>query len=454
MEEVIPKESAFRDFQVEHVFEQIGRKVMLVSGRHIQPTDDMPARLLLTLEDITEREKAREELSALNVDLEQRVTDRTALADRRSGQLRQLAAELSQSEQRERERLARVLHDNLQQLLVGAKLQLEYVRSRAPDEQSREAIDLVDDLLEQSLKASRALTVELSPTILYEGGLEAALPWLARQMETRHNLKVQTEMNAAVPQDEEGVAFLLFSAVRELLLNVAKHAKVDSARIQLDRLDDDMVRIIVSDEGKGFDPAGIRAREDAATGLGLFGLHQRLEHIGGLCEIESAPGQGTRVNLTAKVRRPQRAAVNENADSGSTESPSVLSPATRKVRGKIRTLLADDHAILRQGLTGILNAEEDIAVVAEATDGQEAIEQARLHQPDVIIMDISMPGLNGIDATKAILAELPGTKIIGLSMYTEADQAEAMKRAGAVDYVSKGGPSEGLLAAIRGVAGK
>jgi len=109
----------------------------------------------------------------------------------------------------------------------------------------------------------------------------------------------------------------------------------------------------------------------------------------------------------------------------------------------------DDHAIVRQGLKGVLDAEPDLAVIAEAGDGQDTIEQARLHRPDVIVMDVSMPGMNGIDATKAIMAELPDTKVIGLSMHAEADQRETMQQAGAVTYLSKGGPSEDLVAAIR-----
>ena len=93
-----------------------------------------------------------------------------------------------------------------------------------------------------------------------------------------------------------------------------------------------------------------------------------------------------------------------------------------------------------------------MTVVAEACDGEQAVEQARRHHPEVVIMDVSMPGMNGIDATRKILAELPGTRIIGLSMYTEADRADAMRQAGAVAYVSKGGPSDDLLQAVRRVS--
>jgi len=456
LEEVIAKESAFHDFRVEHVFPRIGHKVILVSGRRIEPTGGMPARILLTIEDITDREKDREELRALNTDLEQRVTERTALVKHRSDQLRQLATELTFSEQRERERLARMLHDNLQQLLVAAKFQLATVRLRAGEERLLEAIDLMDDLLKQSLNASRTLTVGLSPVLLIEGGMDAALPWLARQMENQHGLVVKMEINAIVELDEEGIVLLLFSALRELLLNVVKHAKVDSARVQLDRIDGDLVRIAVSDEGVGFDPAGLHAKEEGATGMGLGGLQRRLEHVGGQCVVDSAPGRGTRVTLTAKVGRPRNPKIVSNMDGAHGSQESSAAPATTadRARGKIRVLLVDDHAVVRQGLTGILNAEPDIVVIAEAGDGEQAVQQALLHRPDVIIMDVSMPGMNGIDATRKIMAELPDTKIVGLSLYVAADRAEAMREAGAVGYVSKGKPSDGLLAAIRAAAGK
>ncbi len=434
------------DFEVRHEFPELGLRVMMLNARRVERVETHPHRILLAIEDITQQEEYREELRAVNQTLEQRVTERTALAERRADQLRNLASELARSEQRERERLARVLHDNLQQLLVAAKFQLDVVRPLGVNPRSQNAINVMEDLLQQSLQASRTLTVELSPTILYEGGLEAALPWLARQMESRHGLTVRTDIKTTAAQDEAGITFLLFSSVRELLLNVAKHAKVDSADVLLERVDDDRVRVVVSDEGEGFDPADLQAGSDEATGLGLFSLQQRLEHIGGQCAIESAPGRGTRVTLTAPMPRPA-----EQPGSASFAKPPAVprSPQAVRTDAGIRVLLVDDHTIVRQGLAGILNAEPDIDVIAEASDGHEAVEQARHCRPDVIIMDVSMPGMNGIEATRIITSESPGTKIIGLSMYCEADQAEAMREAGAVGYLSKGGPSEDLLATIR-----
>jgi DNA-binding NarL/FixJ family response regulator len=120
-----------------------------------------------------------------------------------------------------------------------------------------------------------------------------------------------------------------------------------------------------------------------------------------------------------------------------------------KASGKIRILLADDHPILRQGLSRLLAEESDMEVVAEAADGRTAVELTRQVLPDIVIMDVSMPCGGGVQATRVITSEIPGAQVIGLSMHEEADMAAAMRRAGAALYLTKGGPSETLIAAIR-----
>jgi len=119
------------------------------------------------------------------------------------------------------------------------------------------------------------------------------------------------------------------------------------------------------------------------------------------------------------------------------------------IRGKIRLVLVDDHTVMRQGLAGLLRSEPDLEIVGEASDGESAIHLTRALKPDVVLMDISMPGMNGIQATQIIHAEQPGIRVIGLSMFEEGEQAAAMREAGAVEYVTKSGPSEAVIAAIR-----
>jgi DNA-binding NarL/FixJ family response regulator len=116
----------------------------------------------------------------------------------------------------------------------------------------------------------------------------------------------------------------------------------------------------------------------------------------------------------------------------------------------IRVLLADDHRIVREGLAQLLNGTSDIKVVGEAEDGYIAVDLARRLQPDVVVADVSMPRMTGIEATRLIKADLPDCRVIGLSMHRSADMETSMREAGASIYLAKDGPSEALINAIRG----
>jgi len=116
---------------------------------------------------------------------------------------------------------------------------------------------------------------------------------------------------------------------------------------------------------------------------------------------------------------------------------------------RLRVVLADDHRILRMALASMLEDEQDLEVVGEARDGAEAVALAERLQPDVILMDVTMPRLSGIEATRQITAAWPQIRVIGLSMHEEQGMAVQMRQAGAFDYLTKGGTPEQLLATIR-----
>lgn len=116
---------------------------------------------------------------------------------------------------------------------------------------------------------------------------------------------------------------------------------------------------------------------------------------------------------------------------------------------KIRVLIADDHAILREGIRALLNLSEDIEVVGEAADGREAVEQCRRLDPDVILMDIAMPGLGGLEATLEIKKENPRTKILVLTQYEDREYIRRFLKAGVAGYVLKKAAGSELTAAIR-----
>ena len=258
-------------------------------------------------------------------------------------------------------------------------------------------------------------------------------------MKLKHGLDVRPDINATVPQDDGGVVILLFQAVRELLFNVVKHAQVKVARVQLDRLDGELVRVVVSDDGVGFEPSRLAEKGPLESGMGLFGVRERIK----LRRRQRRDRQRAR---TRHQRHPDGAGAERPEEYCEGRASRRRRPLHRRTlcpgaaARKIRVLLVDDHTIVRQGLAGILRQQDDIEIIAEAADGKQAVEEARRLRPDVIVMDISMPKMNGIEAARAIHAELPDIRIIGLSMHEDADGVDAMLNAGAVAVPDQGRP--------------
>lgn len=126
-------------------------------------------------------------------------------------------------------------------------------------------------------------------------------------------------------------------------------------------------------------------------------------------------------------------------------------PANGGMR-QLRVLIADDHAIVRSGLCGLIEGSGDMAVVGEARTGDEAVRLAHAAQPDVVVMDVSMPGMDGAEATELILHETPGVRVLALTMHDDRAHLMRLLEAGAAGYVIKRTAGEELLRAIRSVA--
>jgi PAS domain S-box-containing protein len=386
--------------------------------------------------------------------LERRVAERTAVAEQRAKQLRALAAELVQTEQRERRQLAQVLHDHLQQLLVSARMKTSRLRRRLVDEELTRFADEIDQLIDDSLTASRSLTVELSPPILYEAGLRGGLEWLSREMNDKHAIDIEVQADPAAEPTDEASRLFLFQATRELLFNVAKHARAERAQVRLAKTDNQEILIEVRDQGVGMRPEGLEAGIGTTHGFGLFSVRERLTLLGGRTEIESAPGQGTRIAIILPCAPAPPAVPDRPPPVLQADAPHELAPARQKRRSsraksqQLRILLADDHPIVRKGMVDLLRDRPEFEVVGEASNGYKAVELARQTHPDVILMDVTMPGLSGVEATRRITAELPGVRVIGLSMHEGDDMARAMREAGAVAYIRKGQDADTLVATI------
>jgi PAS domain S-box-containing protein len=402
------------------------------------------------LNDITELKQVEENLRASQAELlkaNQELRSAHAALDSRARQLRLLAGDLTLTEQRERRRLSHVLHDGLQQHLLSAKMRLAAAAEQVAAAGLRQALEEVEAIIGESVKISKSLCAELSPPILHAGGLEDGLKWLVRWMRDRHRFGVDLAIETR-PELNEDVKVLVFESVRELLLNALKHGCVTGARVCLEQADAETVRVVVSDMGIGFDPGRLKPPGDEGGGFGLFSNRERIGLIGGTLEIESALSKGSRFTLLIPAR-PTKAAPPSAARGASALAADRGKPAA--VEGTaLRVLLVDDHALFRNALARLLKKEAGILVVGHAADGQEAIDMAATLNPDVILMDIGMPRVNGIDATRAIHRDHPNIRIVGLSMYEDEERAQAMRAAGACAYKSKGCSPAELISAIYG----
>ena len=216
----------------------------------------------------------------------------------RAQKLRLLSAELSLAEEAERRRIAEMLHEDLQQLLVAARMQLGAL-CRTQDAAQRGPIGReIADLLERSFQLTRSLSVELAPPVLYEHGLAAALEWLAAETRKNYNIEVTVEADCSANPKAADVRIFLFRAVRELLLNSAKHAGGSAVHIKMQHRRPDKVRIIVADDGPGFDRNSLDDKRTGSQTVGLPNIRDRVSNFGGEFHINSGPMRGTRITLS------------------------------------------------------------------------------------------------------------------------------------------------------------
>ncbi|HKC92907.1 MAG TPA: ATP-binding protein, partial [Nitrospira sp.] len=244
--------------------------------------------------ELAQRKQAEEELRQLNSLLEERVVERTRDLVSSNHQLQALASELTLAEQRERKRLAAELHDYLAQMLALGRMKVGQLRPKiSPDPTKQQLIADIDDLFQKAAEYTRSLMAKLNPPVLDDLGLPAALSWLAKEMPL-HNLMVEVRLgqeHVPLPDDQ---AILLFQSVRELLINVAKHAKTEQAIVALRVDEQNRLCIEVQDRGRGFDP---EADRKAGAHFGLFSVKERMQAMGGRLDVKTAPGQGTTVTL-------------------------------------------------------------------------------------------------------------------------------------------------------------
>lgn len=395
---------------------------------------------------LAERDKAYRILQAAREELYQRTQELEAHQIR----LRSLATELNLTEQRERRQIALELHDYLAQHLVVCRYQLSQgLQTPELNTGLKTALVKADELLGESLAYTRSLVAQLSPHVLHEYGLIKALQSLGDHMSTQGlTVKVETDReHIALPEDH---AVLLYQSVRELLFNILKHAGVNQAVVTVEVVPPMNVQITVADRGNGFSPVSEKPEVTSTGRFGLFSIYERMLVLDGKLDIDSKIGQGTRVTLTLPCQNLAVSHANEQTPEKSGEVRTVDSPSSvpQPSSDRIQVLLVDDHAMVRQGLRSILEQYDNIHIVGEASNGREAVDMQQTLTPRVVIMDVNMPVMDGVQATRMIKQSPHPSHVIGLSVRNDRETEKALRNAGASEFVTKESASDQLYQAI------
>ena len=240
--------------------------------------------LVYSLENVTERKQAEDQVRQFQ------------------DQLRALATSLLLTEERERKQLALVLHDSIGQMLALMRIKIAALEKRLQATDAVAEATALKKLAEDTIRQVRGLTTDLSPPILYQGGLAAALQDVGEHVREEFGVDFIMDADSCPEQLDETLRVLLYQSGRELLINVGKHAQADQVRLTI-APQGDRLRLAIEDDGVGFDPSAPDTKDKAKKSFGLFSIRERMFHVGGTMEIVSAPGQGTTVTLSVPVKR-------------------------------------------------------------------------------------------------------------------------------------------------------
>jgi CheY-like chemotaxis protein len=357
-----------------------------------------------------------------------------------------------QLQDEERRHIARDLHD-----ITGQKLALQSMNLSAL--QTKQAFHLdaeAQQTLSESLVLNKEIATEirtlsylLHPPLLDELGLSSAARWYATGFTKRTGIPIDIDVPQEVERLSPDAEVAIFRVIQESLTNVHRYANTSKARLRLSTTAD-AIKLEIEDYGKGIQAPRSKAPQEsvARLGVGIQGMTERIRQLGGRLEITSSPKRGTLVSAMIPLCSGQVAAPPASAESASSASVdgSVVAQHQRQ-----QILIADDHEMLRRGVRTTLQTEPDLEICGEAVNGQDAVDKARELHPDLVILDINMPVLNGLVAVRQILRYCPSTKIVIFSVHDSDQTRQEVRAVGAHGFVSKGKDSHDLLRVVRDV---
>jgi two-component system, NarL family, sensor kinase len=370
--------------------------------------------------------------------------------------LRQLSGRLLQLQDEERRRIARDLHDVTGQKIALLSMSLDRL-GHLVGTQDREAKDTFEESREVVRKIGeeiRTLSYLLHPPLLDESGLASAVRWYAEGFQKRSGIHLTVDIAPGLTRLSMDVETALFRVVQESLTNVHRYSGSPDAEIRI-FAEGGRFQLEVVDHGKGIAAGTPRASIDgiASLGVGIPGMRERLRQLGGQLVVDFGRN-GTRVVATVPLRQVEM----ESTTVGEVGEPKGTKRRLKSAAdadghndARRRILIADDHEVMRRGVRGLLESHDEWAVCGEAFEGKEAVAKSRELRPDLIIMDINMPGLTGIAAAQEIRRENPSAKILFFSVHESAQTVREVASAGAQGYVAKSRAGHDLVDAVRNV---
>jgi len=369
--------------------------------------------------------------------------------------LRLLSTRLLKVQDDERRRIARDLHDITGQKLAFQSIALSQILNRKSsglDPESRRALLECSALSKQAGDEIRTLSYLLHPPLLDELGLSSAVKWYVEGFEHRSGIKVKVEIDSDFVRLSPDVEVTLFRVVQESLTNVHRYSASPNAFVRLKATSNE-IELQVGDSGKGMSADALNARTGKVVplGVGIQGMRERIRQLAGKLEITSQPNRGTLVKATLPLSAARATASPESAVSSALLSASRASASSSAHRtlSRKQILIADDHEMLRRGLRSMLEKELAWEICGEAVDGQDAVDKAAELRPDLVILDINMPVLNGLAAVRQILRNSPETKILIFTVHDSDQTIHEVQAAGAHGMLSKSNASEDLLRVVK-----
>ena len=356
-----------------------------------------------------------------------------------------LSARVLELQDEERRRLARDLHDTVGQEIVVVLMTLDTIARTwdKPDPSARKNLLEAVAWLRKVESEIRTFSYLLHPPLLDDMGLASALSWYTEGFSKRSGISVQFSVPDNLPRLSLQAETALFRITQESLSNVIRHSRSKQAWVRI-ALEQHCLKLSVRDEGRGFDQTAHTG--SAPSGVGIEGMRGRLRSLGGNLDMQSGP-HGTEVVASVPLR-----------DSDATSSDSVRA---RRHEGREseqaasglakRILIVDDHEIARKGIRFLLNEEDDLEICGEAQDGLEAFEKVQRLNPDLVILDLNMPGGGGFSAANRIRNAGLTPKILIYTTHTFPGLERIARAADCDGFVVKANATQDLIRGIRAV---